>query len=113
MRYLGNAFSLGMMDDLHHPNGMTFVREVRISGETLESAKRWLKEGPWESCVGHADTAALLSRTLGLDVPMRRVTTSLHEDDQILVAQYTGPRLPEGATSLPEGARIRWFLVEL
>ncbi|MBI2642124.1 MAG: hypothetical protein HYW96_00935 [Candidatus Wildermuthbacteria bacterium] len=30
----------------------------------------------------------------------------------ILVAQYVGSRLPEGATTLPTGARIIWFLVD-
>jgi hypothetical protein len=29
----------------------------------------------------------------------------------MLVAQYTGPRLPEGATTLPPGAKIRFILV--
>ena len=29
----------------------------------------------------------------------------------MLVAQYSGPRLPEGATALPAGARIEFWLV--
>ena len=29
---------------------------------------------------------------------------------QMLVAQYRGPRLQEGATSLPEGATIVWWV---
>jgi hypothetical protein len=29
----------------------------------------------------------------------------------VLVAQYRGPRLPEGATELPEGATIEWYVV--
>lgn len=28
-----------------------------------------------------------------------------------IVGQYDGPRLPEGAIALPEGASIRWVFV--
>ena len=27
------------------------------------------------------------------------------------MGQYSGPRLPEGSTSLPEGATIKWYLI--
>lgn len=26
---------------------------------------------------------------------------------------YAGPRLPEGSTTLPEGAKIRWLVAEI
>lgn len=103
MRYLGNALSLGMFDVEH------VVLDVRQVG--VETARAWAREGAFESCVGHADTAELVSALLGLDVPMRRVSTSLAPRDEILVAQYNGPRLPEGARALPEGAKIRWYVV--
>lgn len=113
MRYLSNAFSLGMIDFLHHEDGGCSLFYPELSGATLESAKRWLSEADWESCVGHADTAELLTAMLGVPVPMRRVSTSLQFDDEILVAQYNGPRLPEGTRTLPEGAKIRWYLIRL
>lgn len=33
------------------------------------------------------------------------------EDALTLVGQYRGPRLPDGATTLPEGATIEWWHV--
>lgn len=110
MYYVGNAFSLGMLDCL--ANGPVAVVATLISEEC---ARLWVQseDMEWESCVGHADTALLLASILGVPIEMRRVTTSLKVGDQMLVAQYNGPRLPEGATSLPEGAKIRWIIVEV
>lgn len=108
MRYLGNAFSLGMLDFLDDFTGVLHVDVLSV-----ELAHAWMLEDSWESCVGHQDTADMLSSMLGMAVPMRRVSLSLKPGDRILVAQYSGPRLPEGATSLPEGAQIRWILVRV
>jgi hypothetical protein len=102
MRYLSNAMSLGMLAD-----------SVRLDVSFLEpeQAAEWMAVDSWESCVGHSDTALLLSALLDVPVEMRRVSLSLLVGDEMLVAQYTGPRLPEGTTVLPEGAKIRWCLV--
>ena len=32
--------------------------------------------------------------------------------DALIVAQYRGPRLPEGATELPPGAKLEFWLVK-
>ena len=61
--------------------------------------------------VGHADTAAVFSSVLGVEIPCNRATVALKEGDVALVGQYSGPRLPEGATALPEGAAIKWVVV--
>jgi len=106
MLYLANAFSLGMLDCLSETGEVN----LNVQSITIEDAKGFLN-GTWESCVGHADTALLLSEMLGAKVEMRRVSTSLEVGDRLVVAQYNGPRLPEGATSLPEGAKIRWMIV--
>jgi hypothetical protein len=103
MLYLGNAFSVGMLDQEY---SVLYVRRI-----TPEAAKSLLRSQEWVSCVGHADTALLFSNLLNTEVPMNRASTSLQFGDQILVGQYNGPRLPEGATSLPEGAKIRWMLI--
>lgn len=66
-----------------------------------------------ESCIGHADTAKVLSSILEMDIPTNRVTVQLRENEKCIVAQYIGPRLPEGATVLPEGATIKFFLVKM
>jgi hypothetical protein len=50
---------------------------------------------------------------LGREVPMNRATVQLTAGDVLFVAQYSGPRLPEGATSLPDGAKIEFLRVTL
>jgi hypothetical protein len=105
MRYLGNAFSAGMLAT----NTMMSFQFL-----TTAQAKAWVQSPQnWTSCVGHADTANLVSTLLGVKVVLNRCTTELHYGDQLLIAQYNGTRLPEGATSLPEGATLRWILATL
>ena len=85
--------------------------------------------------VGHANTAAVIDAMLGLHfTPLRddgwlqsspegvyttaayisptyRTSVTLAAGDVAYVAQFIGPRLPEGATALPEGATIVWYKV--
>ena len=100
--YLLNAFSLNMLDK----DANVLVREV-----SLETARSLAKIAT--SAVGHADTAAVFADVLGVPVPCNRVGVSLGHRDMALVGQYSGLRLPEGATTLPEGATIRWLVVDV
>jgi hypothetical protein len=95
--YLANAFSLGMLTS----DATLTVTAVSAADVPPEAV----------SVVGHADTAAVFAHQLGRDVPMNRANLSLSVGDVVYVGQYTGPRLPEGATTLPEGASIRWLRV--
>lgn len=88
--YLLNSFSLQMLGDF--PATITVV-EVPVLPEGLESA------------VGHADTAAVLG------VEMRRISVALKRGDVAYVAQLQGPRLPEGCTTLPEGAAFKFLRI--
>ena len=100
--FILNAFSLNMLVG----NADVIVREV--------SQKVAASLAPaFVSAVGHADTAAVFSNVLGVEIPCNRVTVALKDGDLALVGQYSGPRLPEGATSLPEGAAIKWLVVEV
>jgi len=104
VRYVANSFSLGMV-----PSERGFAVNVfPVSGET---ASRIAGEDRPESAVGHIDTARIFEQVLGVPVPANRISLSLGSGDTILVGQYAGPRLPEGATALPEGAVIKWYLV--
>lgn len=105
MLYIGNAFSLGMLDGAD--------RVVYVNHIPIEEVENILEGNAWTSCVGHADTAELISAMLGTKVPMNRCSTSLKWGDQLIVAQYNGPRLTEGATALPGGARLRWIFVTI
>lgn len=98
--FLLNAFSLNMLAG----NADVHVREV-----SLKTARNLAKITI--SVVGHSDTAAVFADVLGIDVPCNRVSVTLDHCATALVGQYSGPRLPEGATSLPEGAAIKWMFV--
>jgi len=103
--YLGNAFSLNM---LHTANmgpvgAMLIVTEVRAKAIPVCAV----------SIVGHADTAALFSTMLGREVAFNRTSVTLHGSDTLFVGQYSGPRLPEGATALPDGATVKWLKVTI
>ena len=96
-----NAFSLNML--------ALVPARISVSEITVEQAA--ILAGEMTSAVGHADTAAVFSAVLGTTVPTNRATVSLSQGTTVLVGQYRGPRLPEGATALPEGATIQWLLV--
>ena len=98
--FILNAFSLNMLVG----NADIVVREVSPTVAASLAAT-------CTSAVGHADTAAVFEAVLGVPVPCNRATVALKEGDVALVGQYSGPRLPEGATSLPEGAAIKWLVV--
>ena len=102
MLVVTNAFSINML------SGSTSYRFSQVS---LEDAREMLSEGSFDSAVGHPDTAAIFSALLGQHVRCNRVSVS--DPTRLLVGQYTGPRLPEGASQLPEGASIQWWVVSL
>jgi len=104
MTVLANAFSLNM---LSQAKALVSVEQI-----SLEEAKTVLANG-FVSAIGHQDTANVLSNLLGIDVPMNRVNVVLDNDTTLIVAQYKGPRLPEGSTTLPEGAKIEFYRVKL
>ena len=98
MIYIGNAFSLNMVS-------RSLLQAVKFQpiGEPSTWPDVWVVGA--HSIVGHPDTARLLG------VECNRQSVMLGPDDDLIVAQYIGPRLPEGATELPEGARIEWVRV--
>jgi len=102
--YLLNAFSLNMLGD---------VDVARLTLRRIELVEARHLGRSAESAVGHPDTARLFSALLGYEVAHRRITVRLEPGDVALVGQYVGPRLPEGAEELPEGAAIRWIEVRL
>lgn len=84
-----------------------------LSRARLENKPEITQFNNCESCIGHADTARVLSTLLQREIPCNRVTVNLGPNEKCIIAQYIGPRLPEGAISLPEGAEIRFFLVKM
>jgi len=102
-----NAFSLNMIS--------TSKVDISVREVPLERVRRYIADKEVESHVGHADTAAVFSALLGVSIPCIRDTVTLDTDgkDGAIVGQYAGPRLQEGAKTLPEGATIKWFMVRL
>ena len=104
---VANAISLNMIPPDCTSGGIIFRRLG------LEEAQRLVREADTiVSAIGHADTARLIGQQLGIELLADRRSVTLG-DELMLVAQYIGPRLPEGATELPSGARIEYFLVRL
>ena len=99
--FILNGFSTNMLSD--------FPSDVRFAEISLDEARALAAD--CMSAVGHADTAAVFSSQLGVPVPAARVTVALHKGETALLGGYKGPRLPEGCTTLPEGATIQWLLV--
>jgi len=86
-----NAFSVNMLKDAR------ILAFVPVSLEFAKTHVRVMKERGVEilSIVGHESTAKLLSRILGIEVPVNRVDYKMERDDIMLV--FTVPfRLPEG-----------------
>mgnify|MGYP003617133033 FL=1 len=103
--YLSNAFSLSMIAHLGHCD-LDVTTNICNYQQMVEALKPI-------SVVGHEDTANLFSNILCMDVPMNRVSVTLEKGDILIVGQYTGPRLPEGTSILPEGASINWMCVQV
>lgn len=101
--YLSNGFSPNMLAE--------FPATVEMEPLSTEAAA--LLAGDAESVVGHADTAAVFADELKVPVAFNRATVQLDRGDQLIVGQYLGPRLPEGAHELPIGATIKWLLATI
>lgn len=98
-KYLVNAFSIQML------GGPATVRFEEIDATEVPADV--------VSAIGHADTAAVLSDLLGFEVPMNRASIALDKDTELYVAQLVGGRLPEGATTLPQGFSFKFYRVTI
>jgi hypothetical protein len=124
--YFSNAFSLQMVE----PNCRLAITNIPLNdiGALLET---FHKNGEIIPAIGHADTAELVAGLLrdkceaevvAIATKVNRVSIKLTpgclvaEDvwevgDLLIVAQYIGPRLPEGCKVLLEGARVEFRMV--
>lgn len=104
MYYLCNAFSLQMLAG---------DATVKVSEKTLTEVSALLNSNEFQSVIGHADTANIVSGLIGKEVACNRASIQLTPGDVLLVAQVTGGRLPEGTTELPEGFQLSFRKVTL
>ena len=98
-KYLVNAFSIQMLKK----GGLVRFEEIDATEVPTDVI----------SAIGHEDTATVLSDLLGFPVSMNRTFVTLDEETEIYVAQLIGGRLPEGATTLPEGFAFKFYRVTI
>ena len=101
MKILSNAFSVNMVDESVRSDKF-WLSYTPITEQEFNKIK-----GQYKSYVGHYDIAGLLG------VECNRRTISISLGDEALLAQYIGKRLEEGATTLPEGAIIRYYKITI
>jgi Ni,Fe-hydrogenase maturation factor len=109
--YLANAFSLNMLSEPYH------LLECRQLEPHIAALLLHIHGKQLVNAIGHEDLDAVVNNLLTLHVPHlvlpkpERLTVKLAPADAVIVAQYTGPRLEPGTTTLPEDARITFWLV--
>ena len=108
-----NAISANMLADFPCALNLTEISKNEARALLLCASEADGEADLIRSAVGHADTSAVFSGVLGVSVPCQRETVTLAIGDQAIVGKYSGPRLPEGCKSLPEGAHIRWLHVSV
>ncbi len=89
------AFSLSMLPSQQKVTWLWIrrIEKVEIVKQIIEEAKK--KGIVIESAVGHEATAQLLTKLLGIEVPMRRVAVTMTPETALIVFQLL-TRLPEG-----------------
>jgi len=87
---------------------MSLTSTIQTEELTVPQTVEALREG-FVSGMGHSTD--LVSSILGMDIPMNRVSNKIDNGESVIVAQYVGPRLPEGAVELPEGATLKFIRV--
>ena len=103
-----NAISLNML-----PSAGRLEFSALMFG-VYEAAEMLRDSAGIENYIGHADLDLLIRSILEACgcpniQPGTRGTVMLTHNERAIVAQYSGPRLPEGTTILPEGAKIIWY----
>lgn len=106
-------YKIVITDSFSMSDKMGLLIDIRpISAETVQY---WCNKGNVKvvSAIGHADTARIVSGLLGVELPANRISVKMTGMESLVVAQYSGSRLPEGATTLPEGAKVEFWEVSL
>ena len=108
MLYLSNAFSIQM---LSINTKLSFSRISTSEAQILTHDA--IQNNIFQGAIGHADTANVVANELGISLNLNnRISLKLTKSDILIVAQLIGGRLPEGTTTLPEGFKIEYWLVQ-
>jgi len=97
------SFNLNMIQEVEK------VEEVRTTS-TIVSKETFIKlmdEEKPDNYIGHASLIPIIKEELRIDLAESRGTLKVPKGKhQLLIIQYIGSRLPEGAKELPEGSKI-------
>lgn len=110
--YLTNALSLNQCNSVI-ATGQRFLLNVDPISPEMAAEFLTTHIPKFVSAIGHTETAEIVSSLLGIEVPANRIKIDLQPQDTMIVAQYLGPRLPEGCTKLPEGATMMFLHVSI
>lgn len=107
--YISNAFSMNMISDELDDFDLivTAVDRSDLEHDYADFMKNAL------FCISNQATCDLFTAVTGFKAVANRADINLDIGDTILVFQYNGPRLKEGLTKIPEGGKLRMFLVEV
>ena len=110
MILLNCSFNLNMIENLENVKTVKTISSI-IEEETFKNLLE--KENP-ENYIGHADLVNVLNSSLGVNLKAERKTLKVKgNEERIIIVQYIGERLPEGATKLPEKAKIKFVFEEV
>lgn len=106
MILVSNAFSINMLNDYTYYT-------LTVNNLKIEEVKELLKNKKFKSVVGHENTSILLSKLLDIEIKYNRETVNLSLGrDELLVCQYSGPRLEEKVEELPKNSKIRFYYIK-
>lgn len=91
--FIGSVFTFGFLANREDGGSVSYGS---ISWEEFDEAKNT----PHVNFMGHQSTASMVN------MDMQRISIKAYPGDTIIWAQYDGPRLEEGSTTLPDGARL-------
>ena len=110
-----NAFSINMLTQ--GDISLNFIRLPNVATARMHCLIALCNE-TLVNAIGHRDLDIIVRQQLNLsaDVLPTGQRMTIHfpmdrdTDQQMLIAQYIGPRLPEGTTILPANATIEYWL---
>ena len=103
--FIGSVFTFGFLSNPEKGGCITYKQisceEFDSYIEKMNYHDLWRpRDEKYFNFTGHEQTAQLLG------IPMNRITIRAKPGDKIVWAQYKGPRLEEGSTTVPEGAEF-------
>jgi hypothetical protein len=109
--YLASTFSLSMLCEPYH------LLECRRLEPNVAALLLYVYWGQTVNVIGSDELDEVVNSLLTQYVPHlplpkpEKLTVRLAPNDALIVAQYAGPRLEPGTTTLPEDAQITFWLL--